>query len=661
VVEEYYIRDHQDRISGPFSGSDLKKLAREKKLDLSWQVSADRVQWCPLAKVRNLSADLEKLLAENLSTEGQYRNLSRQEVIALFLDKFILNNENFKDSIPFLQPIRVWWAKLTLPKDFVITEITSAGIHHVKYNVGTGESHEIDQKEAEKNVSEGIKQFNWFLLLSAVLGAVWLVWTLKDFVGNFSLTWGTLKTVLFVSIALAGFILKTKRSKVFVGYKLDPAAMRKLEEIAGALRVLRKCGRVWVYRLSEYEGRFNWKYHAGDTFKVARLPLAIFNRTIPNVETNIRINGISYGSKAIYFLPEKILVIEGSEVTNVPYADLEIAVESLEYVEAEGHVYEDSAVIDHRWKFINRDGSRDRRFNNNVELPVVRCGLLGLVVGRAKLKMMTTNPDAPVVFQEKFKRLASAAVLSEKMSAELDTNRIHDVIPVAYPAPPASTAQTTPTVLPKTQKAVGQSHTVQLHQPVTQRGTPEEVLDAIPVEPARRVPSEPTQGPAYIGKIVFGLRIPTSIIQDARGRFLGDGETLLAIVKGRLKTQAYLIVTDRRVILLEHRFFSSSSESFDFADITGVEQQGRLGSGSVVLNVHGTKTSFTGMHPDEVGIVAGIISQQKQRTKEGHQAAAFRPDNNPAAQLEILAGLLDKGLITRSEFDEKKRKLLGQI
>jgi hypothetical protein len=523
--EAYYVKDHQGRVSGPFSGSDLKKLARENKLDLSWQISADRIKWCPAAKVRNLSADLEKLLAENLPTEEEYRKLRRQEVIALFLDKFILNNNNFKDAMPFLQPIRVWWAKLTLPKDFVITEVTTAWVHHVKYNVGTGESHEIDQREAEKNVSEGIKKFNWFLLLSAVLGTVWLCWMLKDFVSNFSLTWGTVKTVLFASIALAGFILKTKRSKVFVGYKLDPAAVMKLEEIARALRVLRMCGKVWSYRVRENEGRLNWKCNAGDTFKVTRLPLAIFNRPIPNVETNVRVNGITCGRQALYFLPDKILVIDGSEVRNMPYPDLQITVESLEYVETEGQVYEDSAVIDYRWRFINRDGSRDRRFNNNVELPVVRCGILVIRANGAKLKMMTTNPLAPALFQEKLKCLASAEVWSENVSAEPDAGRVLDAIPVLEPIPQPGTDQPARLARPATPKPGCPSDTDRPHRPLAQRGAPEEVLEVM----------------------------------------------------------------------------------------------------------------------------------------EGHPIGASRPDNDPTTQLEKLACLLEKGLITRREFDEKKRKLLDQI
>ena len=66
--------------------------------------------------------------------------------------------------------------------------------------------------------------------------------------------------------------------------------------------------------------------------------------------------------------------------------------------ETEGHVYPDTVIIDRRWKFINRDGSRDRRFKYNVELPVVRCGILGLKVADYPIGLMTTNPDAPEMF-----------------------------------------------------------------------------------------------------------------------------------------------------------------------------------------------------------------------------------------------------------------------
>jgi len=421
-AERYFVKDQLGNVSGPFSGAALKKMAEEKKLELSWQISPDRINWCVAAKVKNLSAGLETALTANLA-QGEFRSLTQQEVLSLFLDKFVLNNENFKESMPFLQPLRKWWAKLTLPKDFVITEVTAAGVHHMRYNVGTGEAHEIDQKEAGKKVSAGVKQFDWFVWLSATLGAVWLFWMLKDFVTNFSLTWGTLKTILFAAVALAGFIYKTKRTKVFVGYNLDEAAVRKLNEIAGGMSLLRKCSQVWMYRVERNETQLDWKYNAGDTFKVAKLPVAIFNRPIPNVETNLRVHGIAYGSQAVYFLPEKVLVINGREVNDVPYSSLQLEVDSLEYVESEGQVYRDSDVVAHRWRFINRDGSKDKRFKDNVELPVVRCGILAFTVGGVQLKMMTTDPAAPSVFREKVTGELDRSVPVLTMANPRQTNR----------------------------------------------------------------------------------------------------------------------------------------------------------------------------------------------------------------------------------------------
>src|SRR4051812_38690960 len=104
-----------------------------RQLDLAWEISTDRVNWCVAAKVKNLSASLEAALAAHLPTGPKYRNLTRKEVVALFLDKFVLNNERFRAAFPFMQPLRKWWAKLTLPKDFVIAEVTAEGVRYEKY------------------------------------------------------------------------------------------------------------------------------------------------------------------------------------------------------------------------------------------------------------------------------------------------------------------------------------------------------------------------------------------------------------------------------------------------------------------------------------------------------------------------------------------------
>jgi len=155
-----------------------------------------------------------------------------------------------------------------------------------------------------------------------------------------------------------------------------------------------------------------------------------------------------------------------------------------------------------------------------------------------------------------------------------------------------------------------------------------------PIPPAEVRPSDQ----AYVGWASYRAgQLPASQVQAAR-TLLGDGEILLAIVKGRAKTHAsrkggffkisehetdkggswvnhFLIVTDRRVILWARGVFKSSTESFDFSDITGVENQRGMLYGGVVLNVHGDRANFTEMHMEEAALVADIIRQQKQQQR----------------------------------------------
>jgi len=50
-------------------------------------------------------------------------------------------------------------------------------------------------------------------------------------------------------------------------------------------------------------------------------------------------------------------------------------------------------ILERRWKFINRDGSPDRRFKSNFQVPLVRCGILTLDVAGLPVSLLTTRPE----------------------------------------------------------------------------------------------------------------------------------------------------------------------------------------------------------------------------------------------------------------------------
>src|SRR5262245_34037551 len=132
---EYYVRDTKGRIAGPFTVEALKRAAREGRIQPSWELSSTQQKWTLAARVPDLFPTVDKTLAAGLLQTNRYRDLTRKEQIALFVDKFVFNNQHFKDSMPWLQSLRVWWARLTLPsKGFVIAEINPTGIKHVRYD-----------------------------------------------------------------------------------------------------------------------------------------------------------------------------------------------------------------------------------------------------------------------------------------------------------------------------------------------------------------------------------------------------------------------------------------------------------------------------------------------------------------------------------------------
>ena len=405
---DYYVRDTKGRVAGLFSVAELKNAAREGRIQPSWELSSTRQKWTLAAKVPDLFPTVDETLADELPRANRYRDLTRKEQVAIFVDKFVFNNEHFKDSMPWLQGLRAWWARLTLPsKGFVIAQIRPTGIKHIRYDFEREQAADVAEDEFERHLRAGIRQSNWFAGFAAVLAMVWGIWTIADIVGTFSLTWGTLKFALFLALLALGYIYETKRTKVFIGYELAPEAEAKLNQILNAFAVLRCTSAVWIHRVQANSNDKQWKYNAGGQFSVAKLPIAIFNRPIPNIETNIAVCGVAYGQLALYFLPEKLLVIEGTQIRHVPYGQVGIGRDHLEYVEVDGHVFPDSMILERRWRYINRDGSPDRRFKANHQVPVVRCGILNIDVAGKPVSLLTTNPDAPEAFSQSLPKLES--------------------------------------------------------------------------------------------------------------------------------------------------------------------------------------------------------------------------------------------------------------
>jgi hypothetical protein len=91
----------------------------------------------------------------------------------------------------------------------------------------------------------------------------------------------------------------------------------------------------------------------------------------PFVKTNIETVAVGVGRQTLHFFPDRVLVYDDAGMGAVGYQELRIGVCATRFIEDAG-VPRDAEVIDKTWRYVNKGGGPDRRFNNNRELPVYR-------------------------------------------------------------------------------------------------------------------------------------------------------------------------------------------------------------------------------------------------------------------------------------------------
>jgi hypothetical protein len=130
---------------------------------------------------------------------------------------------------------------------------------------------------------------------------------------------------------------------------------------------LASCGRMWHVAA---EGRvYDRKYHAGATSLLQRNATTVRSAPPPFVRTNVPVLSVAAGRRTLYFLPDHLLVYDGPTIGAVSYGSVDLAVARQRFIE-DGGVPGDATVVDYTWRYVNKSGGPDRRFNNNPRIPI---------------------------------------------------------------------------------------------------------------------------------------------------------------------------------------------------------------------------------------------------------------------------------------------------
>ncbi len=138
---------------------------------------------------------------------------------------------------------------------------------------------------------------------------------------------------------------------------------------------------------------YQYKVNAGASRIVSRSALKI-NFEPPRVlATNIAVPSLSSGNATLLFLPDRILLKNGNQFSDVAYTDLAVTSSPRRFTESD-RVPSDSRQVDTTWQYVNVKGGPDRRFKNNRQYPVMEYGELDLgSSGGLNWQIQCSRPD----------------------------------------------------------------------------------------------------------------------------------------------------------------------------------------------------------------------------------------------------------------------------
>lgn len=182
----------------------------------------------------------------------------------------------------------------------------------------------------------------------------------------------------FILLPIIGGVLKVMaRSKgaVNLEYDFDVEKEEEHDRRVGAWIILAEGAKEWQVLTETYNS--NTKVHAGAGRSLNRVPCTIKKTSPYYLKTNVDLIQIKLKKEILLILPDKVFIIRGTKVGAVNYDDLQIQVSSINFVESEP-VPKDAQVIGQTWQFVNKNGTPDKRYKDNRQLPICLYGVVKL-------------------------------------------------------------------------------------------------------------------------------------------------------------------------------------------------------------------------------------------------------------------------------------------
>jgi hypothetical protein len=209
------------------------------------------------------------------------------------------------------------------------------------------------------------------------------------------------------------------KKSVVIMYDLDDSMRRAFESLHESTTKLARCGATWHVDAKAHV--YDPKYHAGAGQLVNRNRISVCEHDPPYVKTNVTTVRIPIGKRQLYFFPDRMLIYGSEGVGAISYDELAIEIGAKRFIEEESVPF-DATIVDRTWRYVNKKGGPDRRFNNNRELPICLYEELYLTSSSGLNEILQVSCQG---LGDVFRTCISAMVESIDVAREAELQREH--------------------------------------------------------------------------------------------------------------------------------------------------------------------------------------------------------------------------------------------
>jgi hypothetical protein len=184
--------------------------------------------------------------------------------------------------------------------------------------------------------------------------------------------------VLLVGAYAIGSMIDEPRRNVVFAYQLDPAAEERYKALVDAIDRIAGVNKIWfVKAVGDITNLHAWKKNSGASSLVDNQETSISYALPKGVASNVTPPVIVIDGKSCYFFPDCVLIEENKRFGAVRYETIRTAIRDQRMIMPSSPY--DATVVGQTWKYVNKNGSPDRRYKDNMQMPICLFEEIGMV------------------------------------------------------------------------------------------------------------------------------------------------------------------------------------------------------------------------------------------------------------------------------------------